>query len=63
MHAHASSTQEVQLDKKVRLLDCPGIVFANADDPEQDKWYQEMRQHLEADPAWHDGEIIYSSSK
>ena len=36
---------------------------ANADDPETDKWYQEMRQHLEADPVWHDGEIIGSWSK
>ena len=34
---------------------------ANAEDPEQDRWYQEMRQHLEADPEWHDGEVIYSS--
>ena len=31
---------------------------ANADDPEQDQWYQEMRQHLEADPQWNDGEIF-----
>ncbi len=36
---------------------------ANADDPETDKWYQELRQHLEADPVWHDGEIIGSWSK
>ncbi len=34
---------------------------ANADDPEQDRWFQEMRQHLEADPEWHDGEVIYNS--
>ncbi len=31
---------------------------ANADNPEQDKWYQEMRQHLEADPQWNDGEAF-----
>jgi quinol monooxygenase YgiN len=30
---------------------------ANADDPEQDRWYRRMREHLEADPAWEDGEI------
>ena len=31
---------------------------ANADDPEQDKWYQEIRQYLEADPEWNDGEFF-----
>ena len=29
----------------------------NAADPEQDKWYRELRAHLVADPEWHDGEI------
>lgn len=31
---------------------------ANADDPEQDKWYQEVRAHLDADPEWNDGEAF-----
>ena len=31
---------------------------ANADDPEQDKWYRKMRELLEKDPAWEDGEFI-----
>ena len=31
---------------------------ANASDPEQDRWYQELRSHLEADPHWNDGEIF-----
>ena len=30
---------------------------ANADDPEQDRWYRGLREHLEADPTWEDGEI------
>jgi hypothetical protein len=30
----------------------------NAEDPEQDKWYQEMRALLESDPRWMDGEVI-----
>jgi len=30
---------------------------ANANDPEQDKWYRRLREHLEADPDWHDGTI------
>jgi quinol monooxygenase YgiN len=33
---------------------------ANADDPAQDEWYQQIRAHLEADPEWNDGEIVYS---
>jgi quinol monooxygenase YgiN len=34
---------------------------ANADDPEQDKWYRQMREHLSADPEWTDGEVIFAS--
>jgi len=30
---------------------------ANANDPEQDKWYRRLREHLQADPEWHDGTI------
>ncbi len=32
--------------------------FANANDPEQDKWYRRLRDLLETDPTWEDGEII-----
>jgi quinol monooxygenase YgiN len=32
----------------------------NADDPEQDAWYQRFRALLEADPEWNDG--IFESS-
>jgi quinol monooxygenase YgiN len=31
----------------------------NADSPEQDARYQELRALLEADPEWNDGEIVY----
>ena len=34
---------------------------ANAQDPEQDRWYRRFRELLQADPTWEDGEIIYSS--
>ena len=30
----------------------------NANDPDQDKWYQKMRELLEEDPVWEDGEFI-----
>lgn len=35
---------------------------ANAQDPEQDAWFRKLRDLLEADPEWNDGEIAYSSS-
>ena len=31
---------------------------ANADDPAQGEWYQELRALLEEDPAWEDGEFV-----
>jgi quinol monooxygenase YgiN len=34
---------------------------ANAMDPAQDEWYRGFRQHLQADPVWEDGEILYGS--
>lgn len=30
----------------------------NADDPEQDSRYRRMRELLDADPEWHDGDIV-----
>ena len=35
--------------------------FANANDPQQDRWYRQIREHLQSDPGWQDGEIVYSS--
>jgi quinol monooxygenase YgiN len=32
----------------------------NADDPEQDRWYREIRAHLASDPEWEDGEVVYA---
>lgn len=31
---------------------------ANAGDPEQDKWFRGLRELLEADPDWEDGEFL-----
>jgi heme-degrading monooxygenase HmoA len=33
---------------------------ANAQSPEQHQRYLQLRQHLEADPDWHDGNIVFS---
>lgn len=30
----------------------------NAEDPETDRRYQEMRAHLVSDPEWNDGQVI-----
>lgn len=35
---------------------------ANAESPEQDARYRQMRELMESDPEWHDGEIIYASA-
>ena len=32
--------------------------FRNADSPEQEARYYRMREFLEADPEWYDGEIV-----
>ena len=35
---------------------------ANAEDPAQNAWYQQMRSHLQADPEWVDGEVISATT-
>jgi quinol monooxygenase YgiN len=34
--------------------------YANASDPETDRWFQRMRATLEADPEWNDGEVVHA---
>jgi quinol monooxygenase YgiN len=34
--------------------------FANANDPETDRWYRQIREQLVDDPEWNDGEVIQS---
>jgi hypothetical protein len=34
----------------------------NADDPAQDLEFRRLRELLERDPEWHDGEVIWSSA-
>jgi antibiotic biosynthesis monooxygenase (ABM) superfamily enzyme len=43
------------------VFDSKDNYYANANDPEQDRWYQEFRGHLQADPEWSDVEIEQSS--
>ena len=35
----------------------------NAEDPAQDARYREMRELLAEDPEWHDGEVVWSSTR
>lgn len=39
------------------LFDSEANYRKNAEDPEQDRWYRELRALLEEDPEWHDGEV------
>ena len=36
--------------------------MANADDPDQDRWFRKIRDLLEADPEWEDGEYVVDMS-
>lgn len=53
-----------QLDKgggemlMVAVFQDKATYAANAEDPEQDRWYQRFRAMLSADPIWEDGEIL-----
>jgi len=31
---------------------------ANAADPDQDKWFRRLMEHLDGEPQWNDGEAI-----
>ena len=33
---------------------------ANAEDPEQHQWYTSLRELLEKDPEWEDGEVVWA---
>lgn len=44
------------------VFESKAAYFANANDPAQDARYQRVRALLEADPQWHDGEIVFPSN-
>ena len=41
------------------FLDSKESYHSNANDPEQDKEYRQMRELLDSDPEWNDGEVIH----
>jgi quinol monooxygenase YgiN len=44
----------------VAVFDSKESYRANAEDPEQDRWYRQLRELLDADPVWQDGQVIAS---
>jgi len=42
----------------IAVFDSKESYRANAEDPEQDAFYQRWRALMDADPEWNDGEII-----
>src|SRR2546430_17598285 len=41
----------------VAVFDSEASYQKNADAPEQDRWYQDLRALLQADPEWNDAEV------
>ena len=35
----------------------------NADSPEMDRQYRSMLEHLQAEPEWHDGQVIHEGMR
>lgn len=46
----------------VAVFDSKENYLANAEDPEQNQWFRKLREHLEEDPQWNDGEILSSTT-
>jgi antibiotic biosynthesis monooxygenase (ABM) superfamily enzyme len=44
------------------VFDSRESYVANAEDPEQHQRYLQMRELLESDPEWHDGEVVYAET-
>jgi heme-degrading monooxygenase HmoA len=43
------------------VFDSKESYWANARSPEQDARYRQMRELLESDPEWHDGEVAHTA--
>ena len=44
----------------VAVFDSKASYVANAQDPEQDRWYRRLREVLDPDPVWQDGQVVAS---
>ncbi|HLH71290.1 MAG TPA: antibiotic biosynthesis monooxygenase [Candidatus Dormibacteraeota bacterium] len=43
------------------LFESRAAYLANAESPEQDRRYRQLRKLLAADPEWHDGEVVFET--
>jgi quinol monooxygenase YgiN len=43
----------------VVMFESKATYLANAESPEQDTEFRQVRQFMEEDPEWHDGEIVF----
>ena len=55
LHRNDKNPQELIMSV---VFDSKENYEANAADPEQDKWYQQLRSLLEGDPVWMDGDVL-----
>ena len=55
IHRNDSNPQELIMSV---VFDSEENYRANASDPEQDRWFQELRALLDADPRWMDGDVL-----
>ncbi len=55
IHRNQNNPQELIMSV---VFDSEENYRANAGDPEQDRWYRELRDLLEDDPRWMDGEVL-----
>jgi quinol monooxygenase YgiN len=42
----------------VAVFDSEASYRKNAEDPAQDRWYRQLRDMLESDPVWNDGDVL-----
>ncbi len=55
IHRNAANPSELIMSV---VFDSEENYRANASDPAQDKWYQEVRALLQEDPRWMDGDVL-----
>ena len=54
---HRNDSNPAELIMTV-VFDSEANYRTNASDPDQDRWYQELRALLDSDPRWMDGEVL-----
>lgn len=47
----------------VAVFDSKENYEANANDPAQNEWFQEMAACLEGEPSWTDGEVVFNQHR